>query len=103
MKYSLRTENMELSEFDVKQLDKKIERLRNHLTPPFEMDINIKHDRHHNKGQVVTCKINIEQGKKVLHAERTGQSAQDAIDVVIEAIKHELEKEHDKKKRHRNR
>lgn len=102
MKYSLRTENFTLSDFDREQLDKKMERLNKHLIPPFTVDVALLHDTHHNKGQVVTCRINVEHGKKVLHAERTGQSAQDAVDESLVAIKRELEKEHDKKKDHRN-
>ncbi len=100
MKYALRTENLSLSDFDHQQLDKKLDRLHKHLLPPYTVDVTLIHDHHHNKGQVVTCTINIKRGKKVLHAKRVAQSAQDGIDQAILAIKHELEKEHDKKKKH---
>lgn len=98
MKYSLRTEHLELTDLDKEQLDKKIDRLTKHLVPPFMTDITISHDQHHRKGQVITCIINIGQGKKVFHAERSAESVQNALDLVLEALERELEKEHTKRK-----
>ncbi len=100
MNYSLRTKHITLSDFDRKQLDRKLSSLAKHLKPPFTTDIFIEHDRHHHTGQVIAFTINIKQGKKVFHAERQSESLQDALDLVLAALKRELKKEHDKKKRH---
>lgn len=101
MKYSLRTENMTLSQVDQQHLDDRLDRLKRHLLTPYEMNIFLSHDHHHKSGPVITCKINIHQSKKVFHTERTGDTVQAAFDEALLAIKHELDKEHDKKKQHR--
>jgi ribosomal subunit interface protein len=100
MKYSLRTEHITLSDLDREQLDKKLSRLNKHLLEHHMIDISILHDTHHQKGNTVTCVINIEQGKKVFHAERTHSTIQNALDEALAAVARELKKEHDKNKRH---
>lgn len=98
MKYNLHCENLELSDFEQTELDKKIERIEKHLQPPFIVDVTLHHDGHHLKGAVVTCRINVEQGKKLFHVERTGSTAADVLDAVLDALKNELERDHDKRK-----
>jgi ribosomal subunit interface protein len=100
MKYSLHAERLTLSATDRQQLDAKLARLRKHLNPPFMIDVVFRHDPHHLKGAVITCAINIKQGKKVFHTERAGQSALTALDQSLAALRRELKKEHDKHKRH---
>lgn len=103
MKYSLRTEHLTLTDFDQQQLEKKLNRLGKHLLPPFVIDISLLHDTHHQRGPVVTCIINIEQGRKVFHADRSAESIQDAIDRSLQAVAKELRKEHSKHKKHQPR
>lgn len=98
MKYSLTTKNIELVEADIKLLDKKMERLEKHLRPPFQVDVVLRQDRHHRTGETVTCKINIEQGRSVYHAQRVGASVQEALDEVIAALKQELLKNREKRR-----
>ena len=98
MTYNLHCENLDLSDFERTELDKKIDRIEKHLHPPFMVDVVLHHDAHHLKGAVVTCRINIKQGKKLFHVERTGSTAADAVDEVLNALKNELEREHDKRK-----
>jgi ribosomal subunit interface protein len=101
VKYSLNVEHIELTELDRRLLDEKLDRLEKYMQPPFTTDVRLVHDTHHEKGQVVTCTINIEQGSKVFHAERTGESIQDALDQAIDALSSELKKQHDKNIRER--
>jgi ribosomal subunit interface protein len=82
MKYSLSTQNIELTENDQQMLEEKLARLAKLLTPPFHPDIMIKHDRHHRSGDVISCRINVTQAGNVLHIERTGTSVQEALDEV---------------------
>lgn len=98
MKYSLTTKYIELVEADIRLLDKKLERLEKHLLVPFQADVVLRRDRHHRSGETVTCKINIEQGKSVYHAQRVGESVQEALDEVIAALKKELVKNREKRR-----
>ncbi|MFA6700989.1 MAG: ribosome-associated translation inhibitor RaiA [Thiomicrospira sp.] len=98
MQYSLHIENFQLSDADRDLLDKKLERLEKRLQTPYTTDVHFSHDTHHNRGDTVRCTINIEQGKKLLHAERTRETAQDALDEVLEALGKELEKQKSKDK-----
>ena len=98
MIYNLHCHHLTLSDLERDSLDKKIDRLARHLHPPYTIDITLQHDTHHLKGDVITCRINVEQGKKVFHAERVGGTTADTIDEVIGAIKSELEKDHDRRK-----
>ncbi len=96
MKYSITTQHIELSEVDLSLLDKKLERMEKYLTPPFHTDVVLRHDTHHRTGITVTCIINIKQGKAVFHAERAGESVQEALDEVIGVLKKELQKKREK-------
>lgn len=100
MQYNLRAENLTLTEIDHRDLDKKLDRLQRHLTPPYTIDVTLQHDAHHLKGNVITCRINIEHRKKVFHVERVGDTIADTLDEVIHALKRELERDHDKRKDH---
>lgn len=98
MHYNLHCENLQLSDFEARDLDKKIERLGKHVQPPFVVDVTLQHDAHHLKGAVITCRINVTHGKKLFHVERTGSTTADAVDEVLNALKNELERDHDKRK-----
>src|SRR3989344_9641588 len=98
MKYSLSTQNLELTEADQQLLEEKLDRLTKHLIPPFHPEIMIRHDRHHRSGQVISCRINVNQSGKVLHIEREGATVQEALDEALNALKGELTKEHDKRR-----
>ena len=100
MKHSLTLEHIEVSDLDKEQLEAKLDRLYKHMLPPYEIDVLIAHDTHHNQGSVVRCRINIEQEGKVYHVERTEDTIQDAIDGVIAALKSELVASHDRRKEH---
>ena len=78
----------------------KLDRLQKHLMPPYVMDVRCMRSTHHLKGDVITCKVNIEQHGRVFHAERDAQTVLDALDEVIEALEKELGKDHDKRKDH---
>lgn len=100
MKYSLRTEHIELSDQDREKLEDCLNRLEKHIEPPFVTDITIAHDTHHTHGSVVRCVIMIEHGKKVYRAERSEDTVQNAIDAAASAIKSELSSDHDRRKDH---
>lgn len=99
MKYSLTAQHIELTEADVALLDKKLERMEKYLRPPFHTDVVLRHDTHHRTGDAVVCTINIEQGKTVWHAQRQGESIQEALDEVIAVLKRELIKNRDRRRR----
>jgi ribosomal subunit interface protein len=96
MKYSLQTENIVLTDLEANSLQEKLDRLEKLMRPPFVIDVILRHDRHHRKGDVVTCRVNIEQGKYVFHAERKGGTVADCVDEVVQALQKELQKRHDK-------
>jgi len=98
MKYTLHTHHIELTEADSALLDKKLDRLAKHLQPPFTASIGLRRDAHHRSGEIITCTANITHGGKTLHAERTANTIQDATDEVVQALLHELAKEHGKAK-----
>lgn len=100
MKHSLTLEHIEVSDLDKKQLEEKLDRLYKHMVPPYEIDVLIAHDTHHTQGNVIRCRINIEQEGKVYHVERNEDTVQDAIDEVIAALKSELVESHDRRKEH---
>lgn len=100
MKYSLTREHIEISDLDKQQLEEKLNRLHKHLVPPYDIDVLLAHDTHHTQGNVIRCRVNIEQEGKVYHGERSGDSIQDAIDSVIAVLKHELLSSHDRRKTH---
>lgn len=102
MRYNLRLDHMELSDFDREQLDKKMDVLHKHLRPPYITDVTFLHSTHHLNGdEAVTCIINIENGKTVYHADRSGPDAQRALDRTLEAMERELRRAHEKQKAHR--
>lgn len=101
MKYNLHTHHLDLTDLDYEQLEKKLDRLTKFLKTPYTTDVTFKRSTHHNKGQVINCKINISQGKKVVHADRQEGSVQDALDETIDALRHSLAKMHDKEKKKR--
>lgn len=101
MQFNLSSKHIDLTDTDKELMQEKLNRIEKHLVPPFTVDVMCTHSTHHNKGDVVGCRINITQGKKVIHAERDAESVQDALDQCIEAIKSELLKLRDKEKDHR--
>ncbi len=100
MKHSLTLEHIEVSDLDREQLETKLDRLYKHILPPYEIDVLIAHDTHHTQGDVIRCRINIEQKGKVYHVERNKDTVQDAIDSVITALRSELLSSHDRRKKH---
>lgn len=100
MKYSLRTEHIELSNQDREKLEDCLNRLEKHIEPPFVTDVTIIHDTHHIHGSVIRCTIMIEHGKKIYRAERSEDTVQNAIDAAVSAIKSELSSDHDRRKDH---
>lgn len=100
MKHSLTLEHIAVSDLDKEQLDAKLDRLYKHMVPPYEIDVLIAHDTHHTQGNVIRCRINIEQEGKVYHVERNEDTVQDAIDKVIAALKSELTASHNRRKEH---
>ncbi len=101
MLYSLTARNIEVSDWDREQLDKKLERLHKHLLPPFQINVHVSHDRHHIHGEVVECTISITHQGSDIYAKRSTSSIQDSVDECIEAVRQELAKAHDKRKNHR--
>lgn len=89
-----------MTDEDQQLMDSKLNRIKKHLIPPYVADISCTHAQLKSSGETVTCTINIEQGKKVFHAERTADTLQNALDEAVQAISRELAKEHDKHKRH---
>ena len=100
MKYSLRTEHIELSQQNTEKLEQALQGLEKHVVPPFVTDVTIVHDTHHIHGSVVRCVIMIEQGKHVYRAERSEDSVHTAIDSAVSALKSELSSDHDRRKDH---
>ena len=96
MKYNITKKGVELTNMDEASLTEKIDRLEKHLHEPYVVDIWLSRDTHHQSGDVITCRINVEEGKKVFHAERTAATILDAIDEVIAAVTQQLEKHHDR-------
>lgn len=99
MKYSLTTKNMQLTKADIKLLDKKLERLEKHLRVPFQTNLLLRHDQHHRTRDTITCIVNIKQKGSFFHAQRVGQSVQEALDEVVDALKNELVKNREKERK----
>jgi ribosomal subunit interface protein len=97
MKYSLSTDHITVTPTDQELIDKKLVKLEKLVHEPYTMDLRLTHDTHHLKGEVVTCIINIQQGKRVFHAERSSESIQTSLDEVVTALRHELEKAYKKR------
>lgn len=102
MKFNLSTEHLTLGATDLKLIEEKMERLEKLVQPPFTADVRLDHNRHHRRGKIITCRLNIKQGRRVLHAERSGDTIQNAIDGAITALKVELRKWQDKRKQNKN-
>jgi len=101
MQYSLSLQHLSMSEADEQLLNEKLDRLKKHLLPPYTVQIRFTRSTHHQKGDVVTCIVNIEQGGEVFHAEKDASTMQDALDEVVAALMNNLERAHDKRKDHR--
>lgn len=99
MQFELTLQQLTLSDFDREQIQGKFERLEKHVVPPFQMHMVLSHDTHHQKGAVVTCRLNLSQSGKVFHAERAAATALTAVDACIEALQRELEKVRSKGRR----
>ena len=91
MKYSIRYDHIELSQWDLEQMEKKLERLEKRVREPHMLDITFSHSTHHQNGRVVGCRFTLEQGKSLFHVERVAESVQTALDQSIEALLAELE------------
>lgn len=102
MEYSLSTQHIEVSDWDREQMEKKLGRLQKHLLAPFHIQLHFAHDTHHANGEVVTCKLLVDQPGDNFRVSRAAASVQDALDESIEAIGQELAKAHDKRKDHRS-
>lgn len=100
MKYSLRTEHLELSDMDRETLDHSMNHLEKHVQMPYVTDVTIAKDTHHLQGHIIRCVIVIEHGKKVYRAERSEDTVQHAIEASTKALKAELATDHDRQKDH---
>ena len=100
MKYALQVTHFELSDSDRELSDKKLLRALKLIEDPYVCDVRLIRDRHHTKGDIMTCRIVIKHKKQVFHAERTGETVQDALDGAVNAMIHELQKFRDKAKSH---
>lgn len=92
MKYSLSLKGVEFSDVDHNLLEQKLNRLKKLVKPPFRADVVLSHDKRHRNGSVVKCTINFHHMGRIDHAERTADTAQDAIDESIGALKNEIMK-----------
>ena len=101
MKYSLSTEHLTLGETDLDLIEKKMDRLEKFLTPPFQAKITLRHDTHHKRGDVITCRINIENNGKVFFAKRVSDNTRNAIDETTSVLKKKLSRHRDKLKKKR--
>lgn len=99
MEFTLTKKNVELSAEDEKAIAQKLNRIAKHLRVPFVVDVLLRRDTHHQSGDVFSCRINIEEGKKVFHGEREGESTLDALDKTIAVVVQQLEKDHDRNRR----
>jgi ribosomal subunit interface protein len=99
MKYSLSLKGIELSDRDRDLMEQKLNRLKKRVKPPFRADIVLSHDKRHRTGNVVNCTINFHHMGRIDHVERTADTAQDAIDECIRALKNEIMKKKDKNSR----
>lgn len=90
MKYSIQLDKIDVSDNDRQMISEKIERLSTYVIVPYMIDLKFAGDAHHAKGDVVTCVMNIEQGKRVFHAERKSDTVQTSLDLVIAALSREL-------------
>jgi len=99
MDFKLTQKNISLNDAEASKADEKLGRIEKHLRSPFVVDVMLRRDTHHQTGEVFLCRINVEEGKKVFHGERNGESPLDALDETIAVIIQQLEKEHDQKPR----
>ncbi|MAF81241.1 hypothetical protein CL628_04485 [bacterium] len=99
MQFKLTKKNIELSNHEEGVVDEKLSRIAKHLRTPFVVDVMLRRDTHHQSGDVYLCRINVEEGKRVFHGERTGESTLDALDETIAVVIQQLEKEHDRHRR----
>jgi len=101
MDYTLTTKHITLSDADRDVLDEKLSRLQKHLTPPFRLEVLLLHDTHHRHGDVITCRLKVNQHGEILHIERARDSIQNAVDECVDALKSELIRYKDKQLRRR--
>jgi ribosomal subunit interface protein len=99
MKYSLALKGIDLSDVDRNLMEQKLNRLKKRVKPPFRADIVLSHDKRHRTGNVVNCTINFHYMGTIAHVKRTANTAQDAIDESIGALKNEIMKKKDKNTR----
>ncbi len=97
MKYNISKTGLELTEIDLELIQKKCQQLDKLADEHGIADIRFQRGNHHIKGKVVTCALNVSQGKEVLHAERHGENVQDVFDAALTALKQQLKKVRDKK------
>lgn len=90
MKYSIQLDKITVSSNDRQLINDKIDRLATIITSPYVIDLKFALDTHHTKGEVVTCIINVEQGKRVFHAERKSETVQISLDLALAALSQEL-------------
>ena len=97
IKFSVRYDHITLSDWDQGQLVKKLQRLEKRVQEPHMLDITFTHSTHHLNGQVVGCKMALEQGKNIFYAAREAESVQTALDQCLEAMVAELEHNYGKR------
>lgn len=96
MNYRLQTRDISVSTIEGELIDNKLQRLSKRLREPFEIDVTLTRDQHHRHGDVITCTLKIVAGKHVMYAERQGATIQDTLDAAMQALKREIDKQHDK-------
>ena len=97
MKYSLALKNIEIEAKEMDVIDEKLDRLKKILKPPFVCDMVIERDKHHRSGDVVKCRLSLEQEGKVWHSERVANTVTSSVDKVVEVLRKDLRRNADKK------
>jgi len=103
MKFSFSVGKVDLSEMDKERLGQKLERLKKHLRPPYEVTVKVDRDTHHRKGEVMTCRVHIVMAgqQKAIYADKAGETLESACDEAIEVVERNLRQAHDKSKQKR--
>lgn len=92
VKYTLSAHNIVLSAFNRRQIEEKIGRLEKYLRHPLPVEITFRRE---GKG-LILCAVTYGEGKQTLHAERANHSLEESLDQVLEALKKELIKQHER-------
>lgn len=95
MRYTLYTQNIVLSPFSRRQLEEKVQRIEKFLRHPLPLEVAVKQE---GRAGTFVCALTYGEGKRVLHAERLGDTFEDSLDAALEALRHELIKQRDRQR-----